>query len=63
MHHRQSVDGKSPVEMVKALLTLPVSLWQSLRILKQQGADLVFGVGGTPVRRCWWRHVSAVSQG
>ncbi|HMZ54343.1 MAG TPA: undecaprenyldiphospho-muramoylpentapeptide beta-N-acetylglucosaminyltransferase [Nitrospira sp.] len=38
--------GKSPVEMVKALLTLPVSLWQSLRILKQQGADLVFGVGG-----------------
>lgn len=38
--------GKSPVEMVKALITLPVSLWQSLGVLKQQGADLVFGVGG-----------------
>lgn len=38
--------GKSPVEMVKALITLPMSLWQSLGILKKQGADLVFGVGG-----------------
>jgi UDP-N-acetylglucosamine--N-acetylmuramyl-(pentapeptide) pyrophosphoryl-undecaprenol N-acetylglucosamine transferase len=38
--------GKSPVEIVKALLTLPVSLWQSLKILKTHGADLVFGVGG-----------------
>ena len=38
--------GKSPVEMMKALASLPVSLWQSLGVLKQQGADLVFGVGG-----------------
>ena len=38
--------GKSPVEIVKALATLPVSLWQSLRILKAERADLVFGVGG-----------------
>lgn len=38
--------GKRPIEMVKALITLPVSLWQSLGVLKQQGADLVFGVGG-----------------
>ncbi len=38
--------GKRPIEMLKALATLPVSLWQSLRLLKQQGADLVFGVGG-----------------
>ncbi len=38
--------GKGPVEMVKALITLPLSLWQSLGVLKQQGADLVFGVGG-----------------
>lgn len=38
--------GKRPVEMLKALATLPVSVWQSLRLLKQQGADLVFGVGG-----------------
>lgn len=38
--------GKSPMEMLKALITLPVSVWQSLRVLKQQGTDLVFGVGG-----------------
>ena len=38
--------GKSPVQMVKALITLPMSLWQSLSILKKQRADLVFGVGG-----------------
>ncbi|MBX3236481.1 MAG: undecaprenyldiphospho-muramoylpentapeptide beta-N-acetylglucosaminyltransferase [Nitrospiraceae bacterium] len=38
--------GKSPVEIVKALLAVPVSLWQSLRILKANQADLVFGVGG-----------------
>ena len=28
------------------MFTLPMSLWQSLMILKAQGADLVFGVGG-----------------
>ncbi|MGZ8422201.1 MAG: undecaprenyldiphospho-muramoylpentapeptide beta-N-acetylglucosaminyltransferase [Nitrospira sp.] len=38
--------GKRPSEMLKAMFTLPMSLWQSLRILKTQGADLVFGVGG-----------------
>jgi UDP-N-acetylglucosamine--N-acetylmuramyl-(pentapeptide) pyrophosphoryl-undecaprenol N-acetylglucosamine transferase len=38
--------GKRPIEVIKALVTLPMSLWQSLRILKAQGADLVFGVGG-----------------
>lgn len=38
--------GKRPVEMLKALITLPISLWQSLGVLKQQSADLVFGVGG-----------------
>lgn len=38
--------GKSPLEIVKAVVTVPKSLWQSLGILKQQGADLVFGVGG-----------------
>lgn len=38
--------GKRPIEMLKALAILPVSVWQSLRLLKQQGADLVFGVGG-----------------
>ncbi|GMV50998.1 MAG: UDP-N-acetylglucosamine--N-acetylmuramyl-(pentapeptide) pyrophosphoryl-undecaprenol N-acetylglucosamine transferase [Nitrospirae bacterium] len=38
--------GKSPVEILKALAAVPVSLWQSLGILKAQRADLVFGVGG-----------------
>ncbi len=38
--------GKSPVEIAKALLAVPVSLWQSLKILKAYRADLVFGVGG-----------------
>ncbi len=38
--------GKRPGEMLKALFTLPTSVWQSLSILKAQGADLVFGVGG-----------------
>lgn len=40
------VMGKSPVEIAKALLAVPLSLWQSLRILKAEQADLVFGVGG-----------------
>lgn len=38
--------GKRPIEMMKALATLPVSVRQSLTILKAQAADLVFGVGG-----------------
>ncbi len=38
--------GKRPLEMAKALVTLPLSVRQSLTILKEQGADLVFGVGG-----------------
>ena len=38
--------GKRPIEMMKAVATLPMSVWQSLRILKTHGADLVFGVGG-----------------
>jgi UDP-N-acetylglucosamine--N-acetylmuramyl-(pentapeptide) pyrophosphoryl-undecaprenol N-acetylglucosamine transferase len=38
--------GKSLLEILKALVTLPKSLWQSLGILKKQSADLVFGVGG-----------------
>ena len=32
--------------MLKALITLPISLGNRCGILKQQGADLVFGVGG-----------------
>jgi UDP-N-acetylglucosamine--N-acetylmuramyl-(pentapeptide) pyrophosphoryl-undecaprenol N-acetylglucosamine transferase len=38
--------GKRPIEMMKAVGTSPVSVWQSLAILKRQGADLVLGVGG-----------------
>jgi UDP-N-acetylglucosamine--N-acetylmuramyl-(pentapeptide) pyrophosphoryl-undecaprenol N-acetylglucosamine transferase len=38
--------GKRPIEMMKAVATLPMTVWQSLKILKAQGADLVFGVGG-----------------
>jgi len=38
--------GKRPGDIVKALVALPASLWQSLAILKRQRADLVFGVGG-----------------
>jgi len=38
--------GKRPLEMIKAAATLPVTVWQSLKILKVHGADLVFGVGG-----------------
>jgi UDP-N-acetylglucosamine--N-acetylmuramyl-(pentapeptide) pyrophosphoryl-undecaprenol N-acetylglucosamine transferase len=40
------VMGKSPVEILKALAAVPWSVWQSLRILKRQHADLVIGVGG-----------------
>jgi UDP-N-acetylglucosamine--N-acetylmuramyl-(pentapeptide) pyrophosphoryl-undecaprenol N-acetylglucosamine transferase len=40
------VMGKGPIEIVKALAAVPQSLWQSLRILKSQHADLVLGVGG-----------------
>lgn len=38
--------GKRPTEMMKAVVTFPMSLWQSQAILKAQRTDLVLGVGG-----------------
>jgi len=40
------VMGKGLIEAVRGLLSLPVSLWQCLKILKVRRADLVIGVGG-----------------
>jgi UDP-N-acetylglucosamine--N-acetylmuramyl-(pentapeptide) pyrophosphoryl-undecaprenol N-acetylglucosamine transferase len=40
------VMGKGVLEMAQGLLSLPVGLWQSLRILRARRADLVIGVGG-----------------
>jgi len=40
------VMGKSLWEAVRGLLSVPVGLWQSLRILRRSRADLVIGVGG-----------------
>jgi UDP-N-acetylglucosamine--N-acetylmuramyl-(pentapeptide) pyrophosphoryl-undecaprenol N-acetylglucosamine transferase len=38
--------GKDLLERTKALAALPVTLWQSWRLLKRRRADLVIGVGG-----------------
>lgn len=40
------VMGKGLVEVLQGVITLPIGLWQSLRILRQRRADLVIGVGG-----------------
>ena len=38
--------GKHVFERARALAAIPVSLWQSLRVLKRRRPDLVIGVGG-----------------
>ena len=38
--------GKNVIKAAQGLLSLPVSLWQCLKILKTRCADLVIGVGG-----------------
>lgn len=38
--------GKGLLDVVRGVLSVPVGIWQSLRILKQRHADLVIGVGG-----------------
>lgn len=38
--------GKGWLERTRAVGALPVTLWQSLRLLKRRQADLVIGVGG-----------------
>lgn len=40
------VMGKGLWEVGQGLLSLPLGLWQSLRILRERRADLVIGVGG-----------------
>lgn len=40
------VMGRGPADAFKALCTMPISLWQCLRILRQRQAHLVIGVGG-----------------
>ncbi|OQW46275.1 MAG: hypothetical protein A4C66_06615 [Nitrospira sp. HN-bin3] len=40
------VMGKGLVDVCQAVLSVPVGIWQSWRILRQQQADLVVGVGG-----------------
>ena len=40
------VMGKGLLDVLWGLMSVPVGIWQSLRILKQRHADLVIGVGG-----------------
>ena len=40
------VMGRGPLEVLRGLCAMPVSLWQCRRILRQRRADLVIGVGG-----------------
>lgn len=40
------VMGKGVLDVVRGLLSVPIGIWQSLRILNQRRADLVIGVGG-----------------
>jgi UDP-N-acetylglucosamine--N-acetylmuramyl-(pentapeptide) pyrophosphoryl-undecaprenol N-acetylglucosamine transferase len=40
------VMGKGAIEAMRGLLSLPLSLWQCLKILNARRADLVIGVGG-----------------
>lgn len=40
------VMGKGVIEAARGLLSMPLSLWQCLSILKGRHADLVIGVGG-----------------
>lgn len=42
----EGVKGRGMKALLKGLYQIPVSLWQSRRILKQFRPDLVFGVGG-----------------
>jgi UDP-N-acetylglucosamine--N-acetylmuramyl-(pentapeptide) pyrophosphoryl-undecaprenol N-acetylglucosamine transferase len=40
------VMGKGVVDVLRGLLSVPVGLWQSWRLLRRRRADLVIGVGG-----------------
>jgi UDP-N-acetylglucosamine--N-acetylmuramyl-(pentapeptide) pyrophosphoryl-undecaprenol N-acetylglucosamine transferase len=38
--------GRGPVDMLRGVCAMPVSLWQCGRVLRRSRADLVIGVGG-----------------
>ena len=40
------VMGKRLLDVVQAMLSLPVGIWQSWQVLRRRRADLVIGVGG-----------------
>ena len=40
------VMGKGLLDVVQAMLSLPVGMWQSWQVLRRRRADLVIGVGG-----------------
>lgn len=40
------VMGKGLLDVVQAMLSLPVGIWQSWQVLRRRRADLVIGVGG-----------------
>ncbi|MFO0779210.1 MAG: glycosyltransferase, partial [Nitrospira sp.] len=40
------VMGKGLLDVLRAVLSVPVGIWQSWRLLEQRQADLVIGVGG-----------------
>lgn len=40
------VMGKRLLEVLRGLLSVPIGIWQSARLLSQRRADLVIGVGG-----------------
>ncbi|MFA5324373.1 MAG: undecaprenyldiphospho-muramoylpentapeptide beta-N-acetylglucosaminyltransferase [Smithella sp.] len=42
----EGVKGRGVKALIKGAYQIPKSLWQSVRILKQFGPDIVFGVGG-----------------
>lgn len=40
------VMGKGLLDVLRGLISVPVGMWQSLKLLKRRQADLVIGVGG-----------------
>lgn len=44
--HCQGLKGKNPAAVISTLLQLPVSIWESLKIIREFRPDLVFGLGG-----------------
>jgi UDP-N-acetylglucosamine--N-acetylmuramyl-(pentapeptide) pyrophosphoryl-undecaprenol N-acetylglucosamine transferase len=40
------VMGKALLDILQAMLSLPVGIWQSWQVLRRRQADLVIGVGG-----------------